>query len=72
MRRHLNRVYKCDAINDITNIDVNELSLTKNTNKIKPEYYCNNCNKKYCNSFSYNRHINSNICKKKINPKEVF
>ena len=65
MKRHLEKKKKClikDPENKLSDIELYNLSLEKNNNKkiVLNENFCNTCNKKFSNKFTYTRHINNN------------
>ena len=65
MKRHLEKKKKClikDPDNKLLDIQLYNLSLEKNNNKklVLNENFCNTCNKKFSNKFTYTRHINNN------------
>jgi len=70
MKRHLEKQKKCIIINldnKLSELELYNLSLTKNNyydvlSNDKIKNYCYNCNKKFSNTYCYNRHLKNNIC----------
>ena len=70
IRRHLEKKKKClikDPENKLTDIELYNLSLEKNNKKILNENFCNICDKKFSNKFTYTRHIKNSKCYDKEN-----
>ena len=70
IRRHLEKKKKCfikDPENKLSDIELYNLSLEKDNKKIINENFCNICNKKFSNKFTYTRHIKNSKCYDKEN-----
>ena len=70
IRRHLDKKKKClikDPENKLSDIELYNLSLEKNNKKILNENFCNICDKKFSNKFTYTRHIKNSKCYDKKN-----